>query len=81
MVRALLLIIAILILVAIALVMTGVIGVSQTQNAQAPKFTVDVNPVDVGTRTANVQVPAVGLETKQVEVPTVSVGNGSANSQ
>ncbi len=41
-----------------------------------------VNPVTVGTTTANVQTPTVGMETRQVEVPSVSVGGGEqANRQ
>ena len=81
MLRALLLIVALLILVVIALVATNVIDLSQTQDAKAPAFEVKVNDVGVGTTTANVQVPTVGTTTKQVEVPTVTVGGGEGNQQ
>ena len=75
MIRALLLL--------IALTYLGIIPHTQTQPAQAPKFQVSVKPVEVGTTTANVQVPTVGTKTKQVEVPTVRVGdaNQSAGNQ
>jgi cell division septation protein DedD len=68
-------------LLLIGLIATGVIGLSQTQDAKAPAFQVQVNDVNVGTRPANVQVPTVGTTTKQVEVPTVSVGGGETNQQ
>jgi hypothetical protein len=82
MLRALLLLVALLILVAIGLVATGVIDVSQTQQASAPGYEVKVNEVGLGTTTANVAVPTVGLKSKQVEVPTLKVGDGTqGNSQ
>ncbi len=84
MLRALLVIIALAIIVAIIGVATGWISLSQTQQAQAPAFDVQVKDIDVGTRTTNVQVPAVGTQTKQVEVPTITVGGGdnaAANQQ
>ena len=77
MLRALLLIVALVIVVAIALLGTGIVDLQQTQGAQAPKVQVKVNPLEVGTTTANVQVPTVGTTTKQVEVPTVTVGGGN----
>jgi hypothetical protein len=81
MLRAVLLIVALLILVAIGAVWFGLIDLSQTQEAQAPKFEVKVNPVQVGTTTANIQTPTVEMKTKQVDVPTVSVGNGEPANQ
>ncbi|HEY0044282.1 MAG TPA: hypothetical protein VGB62_07000 [Allosphingosinicella sp.] len=77
MARALLLIIALLIIAAIVMVATGFVSLTQTQNAQAPAYKVDVKDVSVGTTTTNVQVPAVGMQTRQVEVPSVTLGNGS----
>ncbi len=74
MLRALLLIVALIILLVIGAVWLGLVDLNQTQNAQAPKFEVKVNPVTVGTTTANVQVPVVKTETRQVEVPGVTVG-------
>jgi hypothetical protein len=80
--RALLLLVALVILVGIALVYTGVISLRQTQEAQAPKFDVKVKEVQVGTTTTNVQVPAVEMKTKQVEVPSISVTDANqANAQ
>jgi len=76
--RALLLLVALVILVGIALVYTGVISLNQTRQAQAPAFDVKVKQVEVGTTTANVQVPTVGTKTKQVDVPTIRVGDGNA---
>jgi hypothetical protein len=78
MARALLLIIALLILVAIVMVATGWVSLTQTQDAQAPAYKLEVKDVEVGTTTTNVQLPAVGLETKQVEVPTVTLENNAA---
>ena len=70
MLRAILLLVALVILLVIGAVWVGLIDLTQTQNAQAPKFEVKVNPVEVGT--TNVQM----------EVPSVSVGgNAQANQQ
>ena len=81
--RAILMLLAVAVLVALALVWTGVIDVNQTREARAPAVTagqtpaydVSVNPIEVGTTTTNVQVPVVEMETRQVEVPSVSTGN------
>jgi len=82
MARLLLLIIALLIIAAIVLTATGMVNLRQTQNAQAPKYEVDVKEVGIGTTTTNVTVPTVGTETRQVEVPTLTVSDGNqANSQ
>jgi cytochrome oxidase Cu insertion factor (SCO1/SenC/PrrC family) len=77
--RALLLLLALVILVAIGLVYTGVISLNQTRDAQAPAFDLKVKKVDVGTTTANVQVPTVGTKTKQVDVPTIRVEDSNAS--
>lgn len=72
MLRAVLLLVALLILLGIGAVWLGLVDLNQTQNAQAPKFEVKVNPVTVGTTTTNVQI----------EVPKVQVGDGEqANAQ
>ena len=78
MARALLLIIALLIIAAIVMVATGFVSLTQTQNAQAPAYKVGVKDVSVGTTTTNVQVPAVGMQTRQVEVPSVTLEDSSA---
>ena len=67
MLRAILLLIALIILVVIGLAYFGVIGITQTQEGQAPQFGVEVRDVDVGTTTKNVQL----------EVPTIRVGDGN----
>ena len=81
MLRAVLMIVALLILVAIGAVWLGLVDLNQTQNAQAPKFEVKVNPVTVGTTTANIQTPTVEMKTQQVDVPTVQVGGGEQANQ
>jgi hypothetical protein len=82
MIRFLLLLIALAILVVIGLAYTGFINLKQTQQAQAPKYELQVKEVGVGTTTQNVTVPTVGTETKQIEVPTITVGDGNqANTQ
>jgi cytochrome oxidase Cu insertion factor (SCO1/SenC/PrrC family) len=76
--RALLLLVALLILIGIALVYTGVVSLNQTRAAQAPAYDLKVKKLEVGTTTANVQVPTVGTKTKQVELPTIRVGESNA---
>ncbi|MGA9581965.1 MAG: hypothetical protein WBR13_08365 [Allosphingosinicella sp.] len=71
MLRAVLLLVALLILLVIGAVWFGLLDLNQTQDAQAPKFEVKVNPVTVGTTTTNVQV----------EVPRVEVGGGEQANQ
>jgi hypothetical protein len=71
MLRAILLIVALLILLVIGAVWLNLIDLNQTRNAQAPKFEVKVNPVTVGTTTTNVQV----------EVPRVQVGGDEQANQ
>ncbi|HEX8572552.1 MAG TPA: hypothetical protein VF759_07365 [Allosphingosinicella sp.] len=78
MLRAVLMLVALIILLLIGAVWLGLVDLNQTQNAQAPKFEVKVNPVTVGTTTANVQTPTVEMKTRQVEVPSVTVGTGEA---
>ncbi|HEY1605387.1 MAG TPA: hypothetical protein VGF77_07285 [Allosphingosinicella sp.] len=77
MLRALLLLIAIALIALLVLTYTGVISLAQTQPAQAPKFAVTVKPVEVGTTTKNVQMPAVEMKNQQVEVPTIRVGDAN----
>jgi hypothetical protein len=78
MIRALLLLVAIAIIALLVLTYTGVISLTQTQKAQAPAFAVTVKPVEVGTKTTNVQMPAVEMKDKQIDVPVVRVGNDAA---
>ncbi|HEY0147841.1 MAG TPA: hypothetical protein VGB70_02440 [Allosphingosinicella sp.] len=78
MLRAILLVVALLIVLAIVALKSGLVDVTQTQQAQAPRLDVKVNDVDVGTQPANVQVPTVGTTTRQIEVPSVSIDKGEA---
>jgi hypothetical protein len=71
MLRAILLIVALIVLLVIGAVWLNLIDLNQTQSAQAPKFEVKVNPVEVGTTTTNVQV----------EVPRVTVGGSEPSNQ
>jgi cytochrome oxidase Cu insertion factor (SCO1/SenC/PrrC family) len=71
MLRAVLMLVALIILLVIGAVWLGLIDLNQTRTAQAPQFEVKVNPVEVGTTTKNVQV----------EVPSVKVGDGGQSNQ
>ena len=71
MLRAVLMLVALLILLVIGAVWLGFVDLNQTQQAQAPKFEVKVNPVEVGTTTTNVQV----------EVPSVKVADGEPSNR
>jgi cytochrome oxidase Cu insertion factor (SCO1/SenC/PrrC family) len=81
MLRAVLMLAALLILLVIGAVWLGLLDLTQTQNAQAPRFEMKVNTPQVGTTTTNVQVPVMKTETRQVEVPSVSVGGGEASNR
>jgi hypothetical protein len=70
MLRTLLLLIALVVLIGIALVGFGVINLNRSDNGAV---TIETRDVEVGTTTANVQVPAVRMENRQVEVPAVRV--------
>jgi hypothetical protein len=78
MLRTLLLIVALLVIIGIVLVATGVIHLNRDANGNV---TVTANPVTVGTQNTVVQVPVVTMENRTVQTPTVSVGNGQANAQ
>lgn len=77
MLRVVLILVALVILTVLGATALGLLNFTQTPGADAPKFSVKVNDVDVGTTTANVQVPTVGTATRQVEVPTVHIDNGA----
>ena len=77
MVRFILILAALAIIAAIVLTYTGMINLRQTQQAQAPKYEMDVKQVGIGTTTTNVTVPTVEMKTKQVEVPTVTISDGN----
>jgi preprotein translocase subunit SecF len=73
--RTLLLIVALVIVIGIVLVATGVIHLSRDANGNV---TVTANPVTVGTENRTVQVPVVRTEERQIQVPAVTVGNAQA---
>ena len=78
MLRTLLLLIVFVILIAIALIATGVVNLRQDQNG----VSVETKDVEVGTTTTNVQLPVVRIENRQVELPSVSLEDGNqANAQ
>ena len=76
MLRAILLIVALLIVLALGAVATGLVDI--TKPAQERKINVKVNDVDVGTAPTNVQMPSLGTTTKQIELPKVSIDKGGA---
>jgi preprotein translocase subunit SecF len=78
MLRTLLLLIALLIVIGIALVYTGVVNLRQDSNGSV---SIETQDVEVGTTKANVQVPVVKMETRQVDVPSVGVQGNEANAQ
>ena len=80
MLRTLLLLIALLILIVIGLVASGMINLNRGSDGGV---TIETRDVEVGTTPANVQVPAVRLENRQLEVPSVRLEdtNQQANAQ
>ena len=78
MLRTLLLIVALVVIIGIVLVATGVVHLNRDANGNV---TVTTNPVTIGTETRNVTVPVVRTETRQIETPSVTVGNAAANAQ
>ena len=78
MLRTLLLILALIVIIGIVLVATGVVHLNRDAGGNV---TVTTNPVTVGTETRNVSVPVVRTETRQIETPVVTVGNGAGNAQ
>ena len=80
--RALVTILAIIVVIAIIAVWTNFIHLSGTagslptvkvEGGQAPKVQADVGSIDVGTENKTVAVPKVGTVDKTVQVPTVAV--------
>ena len=78
MLRTLLLIVALVVIIGIVLVATGVVHLNRDANGNV---TVTTNPVTIGTETRNVTVPVVRTETRQIETPSITVGNSAANAQ
>ena len=79
MLRTLLILLALLILIGIGLVATGVINLNRGSDGAV---TIQTRDVEVGTTPANVQVPVVRMENREVQVPSVGVqDNQQANAQ
>ena len=78
MLRTLLLVVALVIIIGIVLVATGVIHLNRDGNGAV---TMTTNPVTVGTENRTVQVPVVTMENRTIQTPVVSVGNGQAANQ
>jgi len=78
MLRTLLLILALVVIIGIVLVATGVVHLNRDAGGNV---TVTANPVTVGTENRTIQVPVVTMENRTVQTPVVSVGNAQANAQ
>lgn len=76
MLRKLLLLIALLVVIAIGLVWSGIVDLNRTGDPKAP-IEVRVNPVEVGTTNSTVAVPVVRTEQRQVQTPTIRVDSGN----
>jgi hypothetical protein len=75
--RTLLLLVALLLIIGVVLVATGVVNLSRDSNGA---LTVSTENVTIGTTPTNVTVPEVTLKERQIETPTLTVGN-QANGQ
>ena len=75
--RTLLLLVALLLIIGIVLVATGVVNLNRNSNGA---LSVTTENITIGTTPANVTVPEVTLRERQVEVPSITVGN-QANGQ
>jgi len=80
--RAIVTILAIIVIVAIIAVWTGFIRLNSSpgsmptvsvQGGKAPSVSADVGSIDVGTKNSTVDVPRVDTVKKTVQVPTVEV--------
>jgi hypothetical protein len=80
--RALVTILAIIVVIAIIAVWTGFINLHgsagslpkvSVQGGQAPTVAADVGSIDVGSKNSSVDVPKVETVKKKVEVPTIAV--------
>ena len=80
MLRTLLLLIALVVLIVIGLVWSGMINLNRGSDGGV---TIETRDVEVGTTPANVQVPAVRMENRQVELPSVRLedSNQQTNAQ
>src|ERR1044072_5784277 len=72
-----LLIVALVLIIGIVLVATGVVHLNRDANGNV---TVTANPVTVGTENRTIQVPVVTMENRTIQTPTVRGGNGPAHS-
>lgn len=70
--RTLLLLVALLLIIGVVLVATGIVNLSRDSNGA---LTVSTENVTIGSTPTNVAVPEVTLKERQIETPTVTVGN------
>ena len=77
MLRAVLLVVALLIVLAIGAVAVGLVDITRPEQAPPGRIDVKLNDVDLGTAPTNVQVPTIGTTTKQVELPAVTIDKGN----
>ena len=75
MLRTLLLVVALVLIIGIVLVATGIVHLNRDAGGNV---TATVNPVTVGTQNTTVQVPVMTMENRTIQTPVVSVGNGQA---
>ena len=80
--RAIVTILAIVVVIAIVAVATGFVNLHgnsgalpsvKVEGGKAPTVSADVGSIDVGTKNTTVDVPKVDTVKKKVEVPTVAV--------
>ena len=80
--RAIVLLIAVIVLVGIVGIMTGFINLSgqpgslprvAVEGGRLPTVDADIGSIDVGTANRSVEVPTVETERRTIEVPTVEV--------
>ncbi|MBR0552325.1 hypothetical protein [Stakelama marina] len=60
--RLILVLLGLALVVLIVLISLGMIQITQTQPAQAPKFQADVGKIDVGTENKTIRVPKLEVE-------------------
>ena len=75
MLRTLLILIALIVLIVIGLVATGYLNLQREPDGG---MTLRTRDVEMGTGTANVQVPVIRMENRQVSVPEVGLEDENA---
>jgi hypothetical protein len=78
MLRTLLLVVALVVIIGIVLVATGIVHLNRDANGN---ITMTRDSVTVSPENRTIQVPVVTMENRTVQVPVVTVGNGQATNQ